>query len=266
MKKVTFSLILAVFAVVAAAQSVTVYEKDTPMAFDVSAVDSIVFSSDKASNPIYYTSDGRRIVDAHWVSLGTSITWYNNNVSSAFTKGYQTRVMEKLAFKQFTNNGVNAGVLTSAIGQVIKADYYTVEHGVNDWGHSTPVGTIDDYKNNTKNGTFAATYRQLIDAIYKENPKAMIILCTPRKAYGFGTYLPAHWYDPQNGIYLKDYADIILQIAEYESLPVADWFNLCGNQTNLARLSIDAALHPNDDGYQLMANVLLQAFEQALIH
>ena len=38
-------------------QSVTVYEKDTPMAFDVSAVDSIIFSTDKASNPIYSTSD-----------------------------------------------------------------------------------------------------------------------------------------------------------------------------------------------------------------
>lgn len=266
MKKVTFTLILAVFAVVAAAQSVTVYEKDTPMAFDVSAVDSIVFSSDKASNPIYYTSDGRRIVDAHWVSLGTSITWYNNNVSSAFTKGYQTRVMEKLAFKQFTNNGVNAGVLTSAIGQVIKADYYTVEHGVNDWGHSTPVGTIDDYKNNTKNGTFAANYRRLIDAIYKANPKAMIVLCTPRKGYGFGTYLPAKCDDPLNGIYLKDYAKLIREIAAYESLPVADFFRLCGNQKNLAKLSIDTALHPNDDGYQLMADVLVPALKKVLLH
>lgn len=247
-------------------QSVTVYEKDTPMAFDVSAIDSIIFSADKASNPIYFTSDGRRIVDGHWLSLGTSITWYNNNVSSAFTKGYQTRVMEKLAFKQFTNKGVNAGVLSSALSNVIKADYYTIEHGVNDWGHSTPVGTIEDYKNNTGNGTFAATYRKLIDAIYKVNPKAMIILCTPRKAYGFGSYLPAHWYDEFNGIYLQDYADLIKEIAAYESLPVADWFYECGGQTVMPKLSIDVALHPNDDGHQLMANVLIQAFEKVLIH
>ena len=273
MKKILFSvfvfLILNVQCSmfnVARAQSVTVYEKETPVGFNVSDIDSIIFSPEKANNPKYQTLDGKRIVDAHWLSLGTSITWYNDNVSSAFTKGYQTRVLEQLAFKQFTNKGISGATINSTVSQIIKADYYTIEHGVNDWGHSTPVGTLDDYINNTKNGTFAAYYREIIDAIYKENPKAMIILCTPRKAYGFGTYLPAHWYDPQNGIYLKDYADIIQQIAAYESLPVADWFNLCGNQTNLARLSIDQALHPNDDGYQLMANVLLQAFEQVLVH
>ncbi|MBO4487551.1 MAG: SGNH/GDSL hydrolase family protein [Bacteroidaceae bacterium] len=248
------------------AQSVTVYEKDTPVGFNVSDIDSIIFAPDKANNPKYQTLDGRRIVDAHWCSLGTSITWYNDNVSSAFTKGYQTRVREVLPFKRFTNKGVNGGVLESAIGQVAHADYYTIEHGINDWGHSTPVGTIDDYKNNTQNGTFAANYRLLIDAIYKANPKAMIVLCTPRKGYGFGTYLPAKCDDPLNGIYLKDYAKLIRQIAAYESLPVADFFALCGNQKNLAKLSIDTALHPNDNGYQLMADVLVQAMRKVLLH
>ena len=205
-------------------------------------------------------------IDAHWMSLGTSITWYNDNVSSAFTKGYQTRVREVLPFKRFTNKGVNGGVLESAIAQVSHADYYTIEHGINDWGHSTPVGTIDDYKNNTQNGTFAANYRRLIDAIYKANPKAMIVLCTPRKGYGFGTYLPANCESPLNGIYLHDYADLIREIAAYESLPVADFYSLCGNQTNLAQLSIDRALHPNDAGYQLMADVLVPALKKVLLH
>lgn len=265
MKKISLFLILFAITAFASAQSVTVYEKDTPVGFNVVDIDSIIFSSKGADNPRYQREDGALIIDAHWQSLGTSITWYNNNVSSAFKKGYQTRVMEKLAFKQFTNSGVNGGVLSSAKGQVKKADYYTIEHGVNDWGHSTPVGTIDDYINNTKNGTFAANYRELIDAIYAANPKAMIILCTPRKAYGFGTYLPAHWYDEFHGIYLQDYADLIKQIASYESMPVADFFYECGNQHNLPQLSIDVALHPNDNGYQLMANVLIQAFEKALL-
>lgn len=205
-------------------------------------------------------------INAHWMSLGTSITWYNDNVSAAFTKGYQTRVREVLPFKRFSNKGVNGGVLASAISQVSHADYYTIEHGINDWGHSTPVGTIDDYKNNTDNGTFAANYRKLIDAIYKANPKAMIVLCTPRKGYGFGTYLPADCNMPHNGIYLRQYAEIVRQIAEYESLPVADFFEYCGNQHNLAKLSIDVALHPNDAGYQLMADVLVKAMKLVLVH
>lgn len=98
------------------------------------------------------------------------------------------------------------------------------------------------------------------------NPKAKIVLCTPRKSYGFGGYLPNHWYDPNEiGIYLKEFADIIKQIAEYESLPVADFFNECGGQHNLDQLSIDVALHPNDDGYQMMANVLIKAFEKIIV-
>jgi len=205
-------------------------------------------------------------INAHWMSLGTSITWYNDNVSSAFTKGYQTRVREVLPFKRFTNKGVNGGVLATAIPQVSHADYYTIEHGINDWGHSTPVGTIDDYINNTNNGTFAANYRLLIDAIYKANPKAMIVLCTPRKGYGFGTYLPSDCNLPLNNIYLHEYADIVRQIADYESLPVADFYAYCGNQHNLHLLSIDKALHPNDNGYQLMADVLVKAMKKILIH
>lgn len=215
---------------------------------------------------IVVPQDTVAVIKAHWMSLGTSITWYNDNVSSAFTKGYQTRVREELPFKRFSNKGVNGGVLASAIGQVSHADYYTVEHGINDWGHSTPVGTIDDYKNNTNNGTFAANYRLLVDAIYKANPKAVIVLCTPRRGYGFGTYLPSRCDLPHNGIYLHEYADLVHEIADFESLPVADFYALCGNQNNLRQLSIDTALHPNDAGYQLMANVLVAAMRKVLVH
>lgn len=217
--------------------------------------------STEKSETSNFINEKQRIINAHWCSLGTSITWYNNNVSNSFTKGYQTRVMEKLLFTKFTNNGINGGILETTLPQIIKADYYTIEHGINDWGHSTPVGTIDDYINNTKNGTFAAIYRVVIDKIRNKNPIAKIILCTPRKGYGFGTFLPLHWYDEYNGIFLKQYAEIVIKIAEFESFQVADFFSECGDQENLDKLSIDVALHPNDEGYQMMADVLIKSFE-----
>ena len=61
--------------------------------------------------------------------------------------------MEKLAFKQFTNNGISGATINSTVGQIIAADYYTIEHGVNDWGHSTPVGTMDDYTQEAEAGS-----------------------------------------------------------------------------------------------------------------
>jgi len=243
------------------AQSFTVYESGKTHGFNDEDVDSIVFSQEKAAA----NAVEPRQIKGRWCSLGTSISWLNENTASyPLTKGYQTRVMEKLAFQYFSNKAVNGGTLSSALNAVVRADYYTIEHGVNDWGHSTPVGTIEDYINNTKNGTFAANYRQVIDRIFTRNNKARVILCTPRKAYGYAGYLPDHWYDPLNGIYLEEYANIIRQIAAYESFPVADFFAECGGQRQLKNYSYDEALHPNDDGMQIMANVLIQAFEKIL--
>ena len=260
-KKVYLTVILCAVASVAMAQSFTVYEKDKTHGYNNEDVDSIVFSPEKSAT----SSTDPRQINARWCSLGTSISWLNENTASyPLTKGYQTRVMEKLAFKKFENKAVNGGTLSSAISAVALADFYTIEHGINDWGHSTPVGTIDDYIKNKKNGTFAAIYRQVIDRIFARNKQARVILCTPRKAYGYGDYLPAHWYDPLNGIYLQEYADIIRQIAAYESFPVADFFAEAGGQRQLDYWSYDTALHPNDDGMQIMANILIQAFEKIL--
>ena len=266
MRKHAFlTIILCAIASTAMAQSFTVYEKDKTHGYNSADVDSVVFSPDQAAATS--TAEPRKI-KGRWCSLGTSISWLNEHTDSyPLTKGYQTRVMEKLAFEKFTNKAVNGGVLESAISSVVLADYYTIEHGINDWGktHLTPVGTIDDYINDTRNGTFAAIYRQLIDRIFTRNPKARVILCTPRKAYGFGDYLPEHWYDPnKNGVYLEEYANIIRQIAAYESFPVADFFAEAGGQRQLDAWSYDTALHPNDEGMQIMANILIKAFEKIL--
>ena len=203
----------------------------------------------------------KRVVPLKWCSLGTSISWYNNNVAvGRFTKGYQTRVLEQIKFSGFINKGVNGGCVNSAIGSVEQADFYTIEHGVNDWGHCVKPGTLDDYENNTGTGTFAGGYRKVIDAIRAKNPNAKIILCTPRKGYGFGNYLPGRCDEQKaGGYFLKDYADVVQAIAKKEGFIVADFFGTCGEQDELAGLSIDVALHPNDAGYQKMANELVKA-------
>lgn len=271
MKKVFFAVAAVFFGLAASAQSISVYSgAKEQLNFSPEEIDSIVFNKESATGVLT-----ARPVDGTWCSIGTSITWYNFNVAASggrFTRGYQDRVMDKLAFTDLFDASDNGGWIERNLNKnnIVAADYYTIEHGANDWGNSIPVGTIEDYINNTGNGTFAATYRKMIDKIYSLNPKAKIVLCTPRKGYGFPigngvNYLPDHWYDAKNGIYLKEYVDIVKQIAEYESLPVADFFNECGGQHNLDKLSIDVALHPNDEGYQLMANVLIKAFEKIIV-
>ena len=199
-----------------------------------------------------------RYIPVRWNSLGTSITWYNSHAGNKFEKGYQTRVMEQIKFNGFENTGISGGCVSSAINQVRDADLYTVEHGINDWGNRVVPGTIDDYKNDTGNNTFAANYRKVINNIRAKNPNAKIILCTPRKGYGFGGFLPDSCEAQQTngGYFLKDYAEIVREIAAYEKFPLADFYATCGEQDELASLSIDVALHPNDAGYERMANIL----------
>ena len=269
MSKLFSSFALLCIAIAVHGQSLAVFSGDQKvMGSNMEQIDSIVFYADNQGiTPPPTKPSAPRVINAHWCALGTSITWWNENVdrsNGAFTAGYQSRVMNVIKFTEYTNQAVNGGTLESALDKVIPADYYTIEHGINDWGQGVDPGTFDDYLNDTRNGTFAATYRQLIDKIYSVNPDARIVLCTPRKGYGYKGFLPAHWYDLCKGHHLEDYADIVRQVARHEGIPLADFFDECGGQHNLHRLSIDVALHPNDPGYQLMANVLVEALKKII--
>ena len=121
-------------------------------------------------------------------------------------------------------------------------------------------GVFADYENNASNKTFYANYRILIDQIRAINPQAKIIVCTPRKSYGFGRYLPPKETLPKGGIYLREYAEAVRAIAKKEGFALADFYANCGEESELADLSIDVALHPNDPGYQRMADEIIKAF------
>lgn len=207
----------------------------------------------------------KRLFPGKWNSVGTSITWYNNNVGASggrFTRGYQDRVMERFIVTAFQNTGISGGCVNGA--NVQPADFYTLEHGINDWGCKVLPGTLEDYINKTNNNSFAYFYRVAVDRMKANNPKA-IVLTTPRKGIGFGGYLPDRW-DERNkdGYYLQDYVNVILDIAEYEGFEVADNFTFAGDQSTLRDLSIEVALHPNDPGYQLMADETYRAICRAM--
>ena len=234
-----------------------------------------------------------------WCSLGTSITDFDDNPIVGREHGYQYYTMQLLDWShdlKLVNAGRSGTLVSSSSSKPPEnpCDIYTIEFGVNDWGTGHPVGTLDDYKNYLYNGkavrwnNFASCYRNLIEMVRKVNPKAIIVLITPRKAYGSSTdagtkMFPANcddptlagsvgdYYDPSQGInvpgdqtHLKDYADLITAIGEYEGFPVVDWYTYAANQDNLASLSVDVAVHPNDAGYQIMAQMLAPKILEAV--
>lgn len=216
------------------------------------------FASNAAPMKVHRVNDMENI-SGKWLALGTSRTWYNESYNYAaaglglpqFYQGYQSCLMERMQFGFYVNGGVNGGSITSALAKVEAADYVTIEHGVND--NNNKYGTIEDFKNDTNNGTFAANFRRLVDAIYKANPYAKIVIITP-----------THYTD--NG-YLKQIAELERDICKEMSIPCADCYAESSvNPGNASLYAIDSGLHPNQNGYRLIANLLYNALKKVIIN
>ena len=145
-----------------------------------------------------------------------------------------TGVTEKLTAIKYINQGHNgwtAGGIAKEIENLslTKADIYSVFLGTNDWWSGRPIGTIEDYKNNTGNDTFFGSYRLIINKLRSLNPKARIILVTPMQRLNF-VYLfdkkNNAWgsYKDKNGQSLSQFADAVLSISQLEKFEIVDLY------------------------------------------
>ncbi len=184
-----------------------------------------------------------------WVAIGDSITYLNEHpdeTGNRITKGYMTRVVEKLPHIHYTNQGHN-GWTSAGIAKEIdqlgitKADIYSVFLGTNDWWSGRPLGTFSDYKNNTGNSTLYGSYRIIIDKLRSLNQYAKIILITPMQRSDF-VYVSnmknnAYGsYKDKNDQSLAQFADAIKTISQFEHFELVDLYNKSGmNQHNLVK-------------------------------
>ena len=176
-----------------------------------------------------------------WVAIGDSITYLNehaNETGNRITKGYMTRVAEKLPNISYTNQGHNgwtSGNIADAIETLglQKADVYSIFLGTNDWWQGRPLGTIVDYKNNTGNKTVYGSYRIIINKLRSLNKDAKIILITPMQRVDFVYFGDMKnnaygSYKDKNGQSLAQFADAVNAIGKYENFKVVDLYNKSG--------------------------------------
>src|SRR3954470_10855923 len=131
--------------------------------------------------------------EVRWVAIGDSITYLNEHTDETgnrITKGYMTRVTEKMPGIHYINQGHNgwtSGGIANDIEKLglVKADVYSIFLGTNDWWAGRPVGKFSDYQNNTGNSTLYGSYRIIIDKIRNLNKSAKIILITPMQRADF---------------------------------------------------------------------------------
>jgi lysophospholipase L1-like esterase len=184
-----------------------------------------------------------------WVAIGDSITYLNdhlNETGNRVTKGYMTRVKEKLPYITYVNQGHNGWTAVRIAENIdklglTKADIYSVFLSTNDWWHGGLLGTFADYQNNTGNKTVYGSYRTIINKLRSLNPAAKIVLITPLQRSDF-VYIANKknnaWgsYRDKEGQSLQQFAQAINTIGNYEHFAVVDLYNKSGiTQKNLIK-------------------------------
>ena len=176
-----------------------------------------------------------------WVAIGDSITYLNehqNETGNRITKGYMTRVVEKLPNIHYTNQGHNGWTAIRIATEIetlgiTKADIYSIFLGTNDWWGSKPIGSFSDYEKNTGNQTVYGAFRTIINKLRSLNADAKIILITPMQRVDF-VYINNFKnnaygsYKEKNGQQLEQFADAVKAIGKYEKFKVVDLYHQKG--------------------------------------
>lgn len=173
-----------------------------------------------------------------WVAIGDSITYLNdhtNETGNRVTKGYLSRVVEKLPQINYINQGHNGWTVVRIAQQIeklglVKADVYSVFLGTNDWWHGEHLGTFADYQNANGNQTVYDAYRTIIDKIRSLNPEAKVILISPMQRSDFVYINNAKnnaygSYKAKDGQQLADFAQAVDTIARYEKFELVDLYH-----------------------------------------
>lgn len=199
-----------------------------------------------------------RWMGATWNVVGDSITQGNE---------YATEAKRLLSIGQVNNHGINGTCLasvsdadTESMAYRVKeidntADLVTIFGGTNDWGSTKggkPLGAMGDTDPKTVYGAIDS----IITTVLTNNPKAKLAFITPlqRNYIGEGTTRRG-WSETtinDQGIYLIEVVDAIMEVCNRYAVPVLDLYRNSGITDLNKQQWLADGLHPNQAGYQLI--------------
>lgn len=139
------------------------------------------------------------------------------------------------------------------------ADIVVVFGGTNDFGHGdAPIGTMSDRTPYTFYGALHCLYTALIE----KYPGIPVVILTP--LHRLNEDSPTGDNKPAPVGTLKEYVNIIREVAEYYSLPVLDLFKESGLQPKIPVIQqkyVPDGLHPNDAGNEILAHKIARFLE-----
>lgn len=194
------------------------------------------------------------------VCVGDSIT-----AGSGTTKIYYNILKELLSFTSVqgmgvagscvsatSNYGTNNSPLINRYQNIPDKDLITIFMGTNDYGHNTPMGTIDD----TTDVSFYGALNVIIPGILTAHPNSRLVWITPTHRDGFGSGFTHDWIANGAGKTLEDYVNAIKDVCARYSVPVIDLFSISGLNPVIAGIKstyMPDGLHPNALGHQKIA-------------
>ena len=203
--------------------------------------------------------------------LGDSIT--EGHGTSAPDKKFSELIRKKCQLAAANNYGIGGTRIAKQTGKsdnprhdldfcgrfddmAPNADIVFVFGGTNDFGHGdAPIGEFTDRTPDT----FYGGLHYLMNGLIEKYPEAVIVFATPLHRGG-----DTNSRDGRPN--LKGFRDMILEVAEYCSLPVLDLWSMSGISTNsktIVEKYIPDSLHPNDAGHVILADRII-GFLQAL--
>lgn len=214
----------------------------------------------------YTNSTAQKWLNKKFMTFGDSITYYDGHTYGQYHKqygsvaiGYQTWMRNQLNCT-VVNEGVSGYSMPEILGEIKTKSYsdvdaVTITSGANDYaditGNTETMGSLQPIGSTFDESSFYGSMQSAIEYILGQKPTIKIYLLTPIKG----------WFS--DGVLPDTFETAIKQIGKLYSLPVCDWYSESGiNDITKAEYigdldTMTKKLHPNDDGYAMMANILI---------
>lgn len=201
----------------------------------------------------YPQGDVNDVSKTYWYQVANffNMTIQNSSYSASFVTGdsTQTEVSQSAAQREIA--GCSAARITSLTRDSKTPDIILILLGTNDYGSQKALGSWNEHSAIVSEGTinqFSSAYSLMLNKIKTALPNARIFCCT---------ILQNNFSFPDKTISIRDYNDVIKEMASIFGCDVIDTY-ACGiSRYNISSLSVDGTLHPNAVGHQLIANKII---------
>lgn len=189
---------------------------------------------------------------------------YNYSTPNEICRGYPTLLNERLGLIDVGNFAVGGHKAKEQLEIVLKTDFkeadlFIMAVGVNDFGGGTPIGSIDDKK---EDNTFFGALNAILRHVFNSNPNIKVILMTPlhrNTLHRKEEFIRLASDSVYKGQTLYDFVSAIKAVGKKYNVTVCDMFNESGLTMQNAKDYTFEGVHPHNKGYEFIINPLIKA-------